>query len=93
MPVEVVSFVVFSFVPVYMKFLGVNFVFQPMVAHIPSFGAFRFDVRVDEPVGGAVVNFDVGGSLRVSHFMECGSNRYCDFAIVEECTGFCFGSG
>jgi hypothetical protein len=41
---EVVSFVVFSFVLVYVKFLGVNLVFQPMVAHIPSFGALRLDI-------------------------------------------------
>ena len=80
---EIVSEIVFSGFPVYLKLFLVAPASEPHESHVHRFGAIWLDGTIDNAVGSAIVGLDARRGLRMSKFNESLS-QWQGFSCIEK---------
>ena len=81
---EVVSKVVAAFAPMDDVLVLGNAVIDPIKMHVHGFGAALLDCVIDDARCARIVSLYWRGSLRVSEFEQCDTERRCILHLLEE---------
>jgi len=87
---EVVSKVAAAFAPMDNVLVLGDAVLDPIKTHVHGFGAALLDCAIDNAQCARIVSLYWRGSLRVSEFNQCDTERRCIFCVVKKCAGFGF---
>ena len=87
---EVVGEVVAAFAPMDDVLVLDDAVFDPIKTHVHGFGAALLDCVIDDAQCARIVSLYWRGSLRVSKFEQCDTERRCIFCVMKKRAGFGF---
>ena len=87
---EVVSEVVAAFAPMDDVLVLGYAVLDPIKTHVHGFGTALLDGVIDDARCARIVSLFWHGSLRVSKFEQCDTERRCIFCVMEKRAGFGF---
>ncbi len=90
---KVISAVELSWGPVQVELLLGNTIFEPVIAHVKSFGFFHADCGVENTVSRGIVGFQGSASRRlfVAHFFKGSDHGNSLLGVEKKTTGFGFG--
>jgi hypothetical protein len=88
---KVVGEIVFTGTPMNYKLALLDSVADPVKSHVNGFGATLFDCLIGDASGACIVGLDGCGSLRMSHFLKCNTERDTVASVLEDGAEFCFG--
>jgi len=87
---EVVSKVVAAFAPMDDVLVLGDAVLDPIKTHVHGFGTALLDGVIDDAQCARIVSLYWRGSLRVSKFKQCDTERRCIFCVMKKRAGFGF---
>jgi len=87
---KVVGKVVAAFAPTDNVLVLGDVVLDPVKTHVHGFGAALLDCVIDDARCASIVSLYWRGSLRVSTFEQCDTERRCIFCVMKKCAGFGF---
>ena len=90
---EIVSQILFSGTPVYVKLTFLYPILEPVEAQVNGFGSFLFDGVCEDSLACGIVSLEWCGRLWVSQFFQGCSEWACILGIVKGCADFGFSSG
>jgi hypothetical protein len=90
---KVVGEIVFTGTPMNYELALLDSVADPVKAHGNGFGVMVFDCLIGDSSCVCIVGLDGCGSLRMSHFLKCDTDRNTVASVLEDGADFCLGGG